>query len=40
VTGNGTYTFVLGPSTTIDGVVFNSREASSTKPELVVTATG
>jgi hypothetical protein len=40
VTGNGTYTFVLGPSTSIDGVVFNSREGTSNKPELVLTVTG
>jgi chitodextrinase len=37
VTGNGTYTLVLGPSTTTDGVVFNSKEATSNKPQLVVT---
>jgi hypothetical protein len=36
VTGNGTYSFRLaGPST--DGVNFNAREASTLRPELVVT---
>jgi outer membrane protein assembly factor BamB len=37
VTGNGTYSFVVGPTPTTDGVVFNSREAGSNQPQLVLT---
>jgi hypothetical protein len=36
VTGNGTYSFRLATTST-DGVYFNSREAASLRPELVVT---
>ncbi len=39
VTGNGTYNFTLA-QTSDDGVDFNSREASTRKPELVVTTAG
>jgi hypothetical protein len=39
VTGNGTITFVLaGPST--DGAVFNSRNSSTGKPQLLLTVAG
>lgn len=34
--GNGTYNFLMGPTST-DSVVCNSREASSNQPQLVVT---
>jgi hypothetical protein len=37
VTGNGTYTFLVDPTST-DGVDFYSKEFSSERPELVVTA--
>ena len=37
VTGNGTYTFVLATNVT-DGITFNSREASSNQPRLVINA--
>jgi hypothetical protein len=36
VTGNGTYSFILKP-TSSDGTDFSSREANSNKPELVIT---
>jgi hypothetical protein len=37
ISGDGTYTFVVGQTPTTDGVSFRSDEASSNKPELVVT---
>ena len=37
VSGNGTYSFDLG-ATSSDGVDFNAREATTNKPELVVTS--
>ena len=36
ISGNGTYSFTLVPEST-DGVQFNSREAATNRPELVVT---
>ncbi len=38
VSGNGTYSFNL-TSASSDGVDFNSREAATNRPELVVTYT-
>jgi len=37
VAGNGTYSFVVGPTPTTDGVIFNSREATTNRPQLVIT---
>jgi Glycosyl hydrolase family 26 len=37
VNGDGAYSFALGPTSTTNGVVFNSREATSNRPQLVVT---
>ena len=37
VSGDGTFTVVVGPTPTTDGVVFSSREAAGNKPQLVVT---
>jgi hypothetical protein len=37
ISGDGTYTLVVGPTPTTDGVGFRSDEATTNKPELVVT---
>ena len=37
VTGDGTYSFALGPTPTTDGADFRSREATSNPPRLLVT---
>jgi len=37
ITGDGTYTLVIGPTPTTDGTVFSSDEASTNRPQLVVT---
>ena len=37
ITGDGTYTLVVGQTPTTDGVVFSSDEATSNPPQLVVT---
>jgi hypothetical protein len=39
VSGNGTFSFVIA-TTSNDGVDFNSREAASLRPELVITTSG
>ena len=37
IAGDGTYTLVVGQTPTTDGVIFSSREATTNKPQLVVT---
>jgi acid phosphatase type 7 len=37
IRGDGTYTLTIGPTPTTDGVIFMSRQASTDKPQLVVT---
>ena len=37
ITGDGSYTLVVGPTPTTDGTVFSSDEATANKPQLVVT---
>jgi hypothetical protein len=37
VGGNGTFSVAVGPTPTTDGTAFNSREATSNQPQLVVT---
>ena len=36
IRGDGTYTLVIGPTPTTDGVVFSSRQATTNKPQLLV----
>jgi chitodextrinase len=37
VHGDGTYTLVIGPTPTTDGVNFSSRQATTNRPQLVIT---
>src|SRR5918912_289115 len=39
IAGNGTYSLDIGPTPTTDGTVYSSREATTNKPQLVVTTT-